>query len=173
MIGFGGINVLEIYTINSRLLLVDLEVYIALILINIIADVFLPESFLNPQLSYFRTKAWEEDGEFYQRVFKIRKWKDLIPAFPGLKRFSKKHLKKDSIEYLSRFILETCRGELNHLRLIIFSLVFIFFNPTIIFLLIFIITLIFSVPCMMIQRYNRPRLQHIYAKRLKSEKAGK
>jgi glycosyl-4,4'-diaponeurosporenoate acyltransferase len=154
--------------ITTRLLIVDLGIYIALILANIFADNLLPESLFNPKLSYFRTRAWEENGEFYQRVFKIRRWKDLIPSFPGLIHFSKKHLNKESPEYLNRFIRETCRGELNHLRLIVFSLSFIFFNPIIAFLFIFIFTLIFNVPCIMIQRYNRPRLQHIFENRMKS-----
>lgn len=108
---------------------------------------------------FFRSKRFEHNGDIYQRFFRIRSWKEYVPAV-GV--FDKKNLRKDlNREYVSQYLLESLRAELCHGYAIIFAIVLIFLtvdsaNPKIILWAVML-----NAPCIMIQRYNRPRFERL------------
>lgn len=55
-----------------------------------------------------------EEKKFYEKL-KIRKWKDKIPEIGHFTGFRKnKLMNPQSVEYVDRFLLESCYGELGH-----------------------------------------------------------
>ncbi len=115
---------------------------------------FSPESFL------FRTRKWEKNGKIYETLFKIKKWKNLLPDGGAVIKggFQKKHIDILSIEKLDKFIVESCRGELAHWLLILPFWTVGFFSPPIVMLVMFVYSVFANVPCIIAQRYNRPRV---------------
>jgi len=72
--------------------------------------------------------------------------------------YQKKHIKDFSEAGLEKFIIETCRAELTHLLAILPFWVFGFFAPFYIIPIMLVYALIVNLPCMIAQRYNRPKL---------------
>lgn len=106
----------------------------------------------------YQPRKWEKNGKWYADHLKINKWKDFLPQHIGKDGFSKDHLDDVSIEYLDEFILETCRGEWNHIANCYFAVVLFIINP---FWTAFILTILLflgNLPFAIIQRYNRFRL---------------
>jgi glycosyl-4,4'-diaponeurosporenoate acyltransferase len=106
-------------------------------------------------------------GRTYERLFHIRWWKHLLPdgAAAWKKRgFRKKKLESYSEENLHRFLIESARGELTHWLAIIPFWVFGFFAPAPAVPLMLLYALIVNLPCIIVQRYNRPRIKQILKK---------
>lgn len=101
---------------------------------------------------------WEQDGKWYQRRLKIKSWKDRLPQRITEDGFSKEHLDGASVDYLNRFILETCRGEWIHFSNALLSIVLLLFAPQPFKILCAVIVLLIHLPYVAIQRYNRFRL---------------
>lgn len=109
-------------------------------------------------------KSAEESGRLYERLM-IKRWKDRMPEagglFPG--GMSKKHL--HAAKDMERFVLETKRGELSHwMQLFAFLLFFIWNTPGSV-LINGLYAACFNLPFIMIQRYNRIRLNRALSKR--------
>ena len=100
----------------------------------------------------------EAEIRFYERSCHIKKWKDLVPSAGP---FDKRNLKDDSLEYLSVFILETVRAEVAHVSCIIASMMILLSSPLGVSPEMALFFLIINLPCIMIQRCNRPRLERI------------
>ncbi len=116
----------------------------------------------SPQRKMYRCHKWERGGKFYSDVLKINKWKDTLPQHIGKDGFSKEHIEDVSIEYLDRFILETCRGEWNHKMNCAFAVVLFGINGiTEVSVILSFATVAGNVPFIFIQRYNRFRLQKL------------
>ena len=123
-----------------------------------------------------KTLEFEKNGRFYDKYFKISVWKDKLPQFSNIIRvgFHLNNLEIKSDEYLERFKIETLRAEITHIFLIIISPVFYYLNENstygIIYTLLYIIG---NIPFLMIQRFNRPRIEHlqkmIEKRKIKSE----
>ncbi len=143
------------------LVLIDVVLYVILQTCRIWADVILPQHWFDPSHALFRTRPWELEGRFYQRYFHIRHWKDKLPTVDGCNHFSKRSLDSKSPEYLRRFIFETCRAESHHLRSILETTLFLIWNPPWLFIIIWLISLSLHLPCIFVQRYNRPRMQKV------------
>ncbi len=77
------------------------------------------------------------------------------------KGFPKGELEKNDEVYLKMFIAETCRSEFTHLLQIIPFWVFGLFAPPIVIWVMLIYALILNVPCIIAQRYNRPRIKKL------------
>ena len=112
---------------------------------------------------YFPLLKYEQNGKFYNRVFKINLWKDKLPQFSELTKigFSKTSLNNSSPEYLKAFHAETIRAEITHLFLIITSPLCFYFNTKIFTLLTFFSIILGNIPFLMIQRYNRARIRNL------------
>jgi glycosyl-4,4'-diaponeurosporenoate acyltransferase len=63
----------------------------------------------------YRARPWERGGAFYE-FLGVKRWKDRLPDagpwFAG--GFAKRDLSSRGRDYLRRFLVETCRGELAH-----------------------------------------------------------
>lgn len=105
--------------------------------------------------------------KFYEKIFKIKKWKDKIPQFVIKNGFSKKNIQNFNLEYLKKFIAETYRAEIDHL-ICCFSVPVLFLINNLknikLSCIISGLIIIGNLPCMLIQRYNRFRIRRICLK---------
>jgi len=119
-----------------------------------------PDSF-DPESWLYRERRWERNGKTYKTFLAVKRWKRLLPDGAVVFRsgFRKKHLKKRDALYVQRFILETCRAELAHWVIFVFSFVFFIWNDWWIGMIMIAYALIVNIPCVIAQRYNRARLK--------------
>jgi glycosyl-4,4'-diaponeurosporenoate acyltransferase len=117
---------------------------------------------LDPDAFLFRARPFEKGGQFYETVFRVSRWKGLLPDGGGLfgrKGFRKKELESLEPEYLRRFLVESARGELTHwLAILPFWVFGLFLPPAAVGFMLFY-ALLSNLPCIIAQRYNRPRIQ--------------
>lgn len=118
----------------------------------------------------YRMRSWEDDGKWYIRNLKIKKWKDYLPQYVSKNGFSKKKLDNLYIEYIDRFIIETCRGEWAHRKCMWVLLPIFLLNIFPFNLLFLFLVLLINIPYICIQRYNRFRLIKIKEKILSLDK---
>ncbi len=105
-----------------------------------------------------RMMPGNKECDFYKRGLHINAWKDYVPSVGP---FDKKTLKANSAEYYSLFILETIRAEMAHVFCILITLLVLYlYKPSYPFA-IPLFYLVINVPCIIIQRYNRARLERI------------
>jgi glycosyl-4,4'-diaponeurosporenoate acyltransferase len=117
---------------------------------------------LHPGAPLFRLRPWEDEGRVYDRLFAVRRWKGLLPdggAAWKQKGYQKKKLTDLSQENLERFIVESARAELTHMLAILPFWVFGFFAPPNVVWIMLAYALAVNLPCMIAQRYNRPRVR--------------
>jgi len=121
-----------------------------------------PTSF-DPRSWLYRARSWERSGQIYQDVFRIRRWKGLLPDGAAVSKsgFRKKHLSSSDIPYIQRFVLETCRAELTHWVILVFAPLFFLWNDWRVGVVMIIYGVAANAPCIMAQRYNRVRLERI------------
>lgn len=123
--------------------------------------IFKDTASFSPDKKMYQPHKWENGGKFYSDVLKINQWKDLLPQHIGKDGFSKNHLDDISIEYIDRFIMETCRGEWNHKMNCWFFVIIMLINPLFIGLILTFLLFMGNLPFVFIQRYNRLRLQKL------------
>ncbi len=120
-----------------------------------------PFTWLQGDSMLFRTRRFEQEGRLYRRLFRVHRWKDLLPeagaAFEG--GFAKRSLSGADVAYLEQFVAETRRAELTHWLPLLFSLTFFLWNPLEIALWMPLYAILSNIPFIMVQRSNRPRLQ--------------
>lgn len=116
----------------------------------------MPERWFNPPAP--NRLLW--DRRFYERVLRVKAWKDRIPDAARWFRsgFPKGSLRAGSPEYLRRFARETWRGELCHWLALGCAPVFLLWNPWWADVIMVAYALLANVPCILVQRYNRLRL---------------
>jgi len=114
----------------------------------------------------YKQRKWEKDGKIYVKILRLKKWKKKLPDGAALfkKGFKKKHLNGLDGVYLDDFIRETCRAELTHWIMLLFSLVFFIWNPWWVGIVMIVYAILVNLPCIIIQRYNRIRLKRVYSK---------
>ena len=107
----------------------------------------------------YKTCAWEKNGKIYEKMG-IRKWKDRVPDKSrwGGHEYAKTIRGQNDAENATRLLQETCVAELIHWVLMLATpLVFVFAHGPMAVLVVLLYG--FShIPCIIIQRYNRPRL---------------
>lgn len=124
----------------------------------------LPKRWLHPDKFPFRTYAWEEK---LWKALQIRKWQAKVPDMSRLfkKLMPAKALTQKTAQDLPIMIQETCVAELTH-GLLCFAglaLLKIWRGPGGVILTV--IYIVFgNLPFLLIQRYNRPRLQRLLEK---------
>lgn len=114
-----------------------------------------------------RLRRFEDGGRWYERRWRIRSWKDRLPEagsfFAG--GFSKRSLPGRDSELLGRFVVETRRAELTHWGVLFAAPFFFLWNPWWLGLIMVAYAVAANVPCLVVQRYNRGRLQRVLAQR--------
>lgn len=123
----------------------------------------MPVTWFNPG----KVSAREQSGRFYERVFRIKHWKDRLPDaarwFGG--GFAKGTLSGADPDYLGRFIRETWRGELCHWFSLGCAPLFFLWNPWWGDWIMVGYAVAANLPCILAQRYNRARFQRLLARR--------
>jgi len=122
------------------------------------SDSFNPESWL------YRERNWERNGEIYKDFLGVKTWKRLLPDGAAVSKsgFRKKHLGNPDAVYIRKFILETCRAELTHWVIFVFSIVFFVWNDWWIGIIMIAYASVVNIPCIVAQRYNRIRLRRVH-----------
>lgn len=129
----------------------------------------LKSDFFNYRKSMYREKYWEDNGFFYSKRLKIKRWKDSLPQYISKGGFSKKSLDSLSLEYVNQFILETCRGEWAHRKCMLVSILLLLINRVLVGLAFSSMVVFVNLPFVCIQRYNRIRLIRIREKLLRQD----
>ena len=132
----------------------------------------IPAKNFDPNHWLYRGRRWERDGDIYQEVFRIKKWKKHLPdgaRVLGRLGFPKKQLDGASTGYFATFLMETCRAELTHWVFILFAPFFFLWNRPGVGLFMIFYALLENVPFIIAQRYNRYRFTRLLEqKKLKS-----
>ncbi len=120
----------------------------------------IPTARLSRDRGLFRIRRFESGGRVYERLLRIKRWKDRLPEAGALFRggFSKRRAATADREYLERFAVETRRAELTHWLILAASPWFFLWNPWWLGLAMVGYGIAANVPCLAIQRYNRARL---------------
>jgi glycosyl-4,4'-diaponeurosporenoate acyltransferase len=120
----------------------------------------IPNQRLDHQLWLFRTRDWEQDGAVYQAILRIRKWKSLLPSGgPALGAdFSLARVESRDRGYLQRWVIESCRAEITHWLVIASVPLFLLWNPPVGVAANVVYAIAANIPCILAQRYNRPRV---------------
>lgn len=84
-------------------------------------------------------------------------------------QFLAKNLENFSKETLNRFLIESARAELTHLLAILHFWIFCLFTPQRVIWYMLIYSLVVNLPCIIVQRYNRPRVLRFLKKMRKNE----
>ncbi len=108
----------------------------------------------------YRVRRWERDGARYERL-RIRRWKDRLPNAGG----AKTSIGSRSTSDLQRFVVETRRAEWVHWVIVAIVPLFALWNPAVAMPLVLAVALGFNLPCILVQRYNRSRLQRVLLRR--------
>ena len=133
----------------------------------------LPAKCANPEKKIFQVSAKEK--KFYEKL-KIRKWKDRVPEIGQFTGFRKnKIVDPKSVEYLDRFLLEACYGEIGHivscitsyLILLLFPLYKLWFAVAI---PVATVSLLLNLPSFCILRYNSYKLRVLRDSNLKKQR---
>lgn len=123
----------------------------------------IPRRLLSPERGLFREREWEQGGRVYKRLFRVNRWKHLLPDGAAVTKggYRKKRLTDFSRENLDRFLLESCRAELTHLLAILPFWVFGFIGPPRMIVYMLLYAMAVNLPCIVVQRYNRPRVRSL------------
>lgn len=123
----------------------------------------MPVDYFDPQKKMYQIREWEENGEFYQRHFRVRAWKGFIPSGASVyaNTFKIKHLPTNSPEYLRRWIKESCRAEFCHWVMIIPGFLFFLWNSVEVGWWMVVYAFANNMVPIIMQRYNRPRIQKL------------
>lgn len=132
----------------------------------------LPKKCAQHDKKIFTVSANEK--KFYEKL-KIRKWKDLVPEIGHFTGFRKNKIADPkSVEYLDRFLLEACYGEIGHFfSLFLGFLILLFFPLThmwfAISIPVAIINIFLNLPSLFILRYNSYKLEILRKSNLKKQ----
>jgi glycosyl-4,4'-diaponeurosporenoate acyltransferase len=114
-----------------------------------------------------RPRRFEDAGRWYRRRLRIHRWKDRVPDAGDLFRggVSKRHLPAYDVAGLQLFARETRRAELAHWWAMSCGPVFVLWNPPLAAGLLVGYGVLANLPFILIQRYNRFRIQSLLERR--------
>lgn len=120
----------------------------------------IPDHFFRYDNLLFKTRKFEKNGALYKSAFKIAQWKKYLPDGAAVRKsgYRKKKLTDFSIENLKIFLVESCRAELGHLLAILPFWTFGLFLPKQVVWIMLIYAIVVNGPCIIAQRFNRPRI---------------
>ena len=121
----------------------------------------LPDRMFEPERFLWRAHGWEREGQVYETIFHVKRWKHLLPDGGGVWKkhaYKKRSLTDYSEKNLHRFLVESARGELTHWLGILPFCVFGLFAPPVVIWIMLGYALVVNLPCIIAQRYNRPRV---------------
>ena len=124
-----------------------------------------PQNWLDPDLRFFRSYDWEDEGKIYQRLFNIRSWKHLIPDGSKTYKhaFSIKHLASSELTHLKYWLRESVRSELCHWFMILPAPLFFLWNSIKGSRWMVVYAFLNNLVPIILQRFNRPRMRRLIA----------
>lgn len=133
----------------------------------------IPHAWMNPNLRFFMSYAWEKNGEIYEKLFHVRAWKDLVPDGSRMYRgsFSIKHLPTNDPKFLIFWLKESIRAELCHWAMIVPGFLFFLWNDIFVGWLMVLYAILNNLVPIIMQRFNRPRMRRLIARRGKNSPA--
>lgn len=139
---------------------VNILVFILISLTMTIVCEKIPDKIYSYRKWLFRERKWENGGRIYEHYFGVKSWKAKLPDISDFFkwRFNKKHLAGSGSDYLSTFLMESCKSEFTHWMIIVSTVFFNFWNDIIATAAVFLFACLLNLPYIIIQRYNRPRL---------------
>jgi len=149
-------------------ILLDIAAWFVIHMGVVLAMVSLPAERFDPRGWAFRPRAWERGGRLYERLFRVRAWKEMLPDGADLLRwrsFRKRHFEQKTRDYLERFARETCRAESTHFLTMVWAPLFFLWNPVWVGWLMVAYALAENLPLILVQRYNRIRLERALSRR--------
>ena len=134
----------------------------------------IPVNLFNPESLLFKTRKWEKNGLVYEKVFKIRSWKDHFPSGAAFYQdaYEIQHIDEFSIENVRTWILESCRSEFGHILMIFPGFLFFLWNTIEVGWLMVGYALLNNIVPIIMQRYNRPRVKKLLQYMERSKKYG-
>lgn len=163
-------NVNFFYTLGFAVLAVVLVIIVDALVATVCR--LLPQKWANHEKKVYTVSAKEK--KFYEKL-KIRKWKDAVPELGQFTGFRKNKIADPkSVEYLDRFLLEICYGELGHtFSLPLGFLILLLFPITKIWLAVAIpvaiVNIFMNLPSLFILRYNSYKLEVLRKSLLKKQ----
>ena len=162
------------YAYGSTLAYTALAVLLVILIDAVVATIcrLLPQSCADERKKIYAVSAGEK--KFYEKL-KIRLWKDKIPEIGHFTGFRKNKITDPkSVEYLNRFLLEACYGELGHffsvffgfLLLLLFPLTNVWFAISI---PVCIVNALLNLPSLFVLRYNSYKLRILRNSNLKKQ----
>lgn len=130
----------------------------------------IPVHFFEKENSLYKLRKWEKSGELWERLFSVRLWKHLIPDGKKVirKGFEKNTLASNDKRYLKLFVIETKRAELTHWVSILPAGLFFLWNPAWAGWIMVAYAFLFNLPIIIVQRYNRPRIERFLSRKRKT-----
>lgn len=131
----------------------------------------IPNRYFSPYKFPFTGFGFEQGGAFYRKWLFVHKWKKYLPDGGALMGtdFRKKNLEHVTHANLQRFLTESCRAEMTHVLAILPFWVFGFIAPPEVIWIMLIYAVAVNLPCIIAQRYNRPRIRVLMEKRFQKE----
>lgn len=131
----------------------------------------LPDKLFYYKKWMYRERKWENHGRIYDTYFGVKKWKTKLPDISDFMkwRFNKKHLAESNKDYLSVFLMESCKSEFTHWMIILSTLFFVIWSDVTTMIIMFLLACALNLPYIIIQRYNRPRLVRLLRKNIANE----
>ena len=121
----------------------------------------LPRRWFDPHRAPYRCRDWEQGGRVYNKLH-IRRWKDRLP---DMSRLMPDMVRKDLGSDPAVLVQETCVAECVHWALTLLSAgIFFLWRSGWAALLWLVYNVLGNVSFIVIQRYNRPRLQKLAEK---------
>ncbi|MDI6619617.1 MAG: hypothetical protein QME45_13335 [Clostridiales bacterium] len=146
--------------LRSKLLAWNIALFLLLSIIISFICAKIPRKIFSYKRWIFRERKWEKSGAVYQKIFRVRAWKRVLPELSDFIKsiMPKKYIKEFSSAYLSKYIMESCRAEFTHWNIIISSFVFSLWCDLERSMMMVTIAVVLNMPYIIIQRYNRPRV---------------
>lgn len=127
----------------------------------------LPRRWFDHSKVPFRAYKWENGGKAYEKLG-VKTWKDRVPDMSKIMgdMVKKKMSTASTSAGLDTLITETCIAEAIHFALIVLSFGILFFwRDAWAYIVLALYNILGNVPFIIIQRYNRPRLVALSARR--------
>ena len=150
---------------RSRLRVLKCILYLAAIgVASFVIGRLLPKSWLHEDCFPFRPFAFERQGKLYEKL-KIKSWQNKLPDMSRLFKhlMPAKKMNDDTLRDLPLMIKETCVSECIHLLLPLAGLYCLRLWPGAGGIVVTLLYFLGNLPFVLIQRYNRPRLQRLCA----------
>lgn len=113
-----------------------------------------------------RLRPWERSGTAYERVLRVRRWKDHLPEAGDLFAggVSKRHLPSPGAAGVERFVVETRRAERGHWLAMAGGPLAVLWNPPAGVAAMVAYGVLVNLPFVVVQRYNRARALRVLAR---------